>query len=184
VTPFDRSSAPMQIPNVEGASPRFGAGGEIFFLHLDGKSMFVYRVHPDGTGLRKALPSPVLLMDSVSPDGQLIVAWAALSGDGSPLIRAFRLDGGPSIPIGGCEVFVRWPRDGRSVLIGAYRVPLRAGEVLPQIPPGGIQSEDEIARLPGARMIEADGVVLGPSAGVYAFYKGTIVRNLYRIPIP
>ena len=184
VTPFDRSSAPMQIPNVEGASPRFGAGGEIFFLHLDGKSMFVYRVHPDGTGLRKALPSPVLLMDSVSPDGQLIVAWAALSGDGSPLIQAFRLDGGPSIPIGGCEVFVRWPRDGRSVLIGAYRVPLRPGEVLPQIPPGGIQSEDEIARLPGARMIEADGVVLGPSAGVYAFYKGTIVRNLYRIPIP
>ena len=183
VTPFDRSSAPMQIPNVEGASPRFGAGGEIFFLHLDGKSMFVYRVHPDGTGLRKALPSPVLLMDSVSPDGRLIVAWAALSGDGSPLIQAFRLDGGPSIPIGGCEVFVKWPRDGRSVLIGAYRVPLRPGEVLPQIPPGGIQSEDEIARLPGARLIDADGVVLGPSESVYVFYRGTIERNLYRIPI-
>jgi eukaryotic-like serine/threonine-protein kinase len=183
VVPFDRSSAPMQIPNVEGASPRFGAGGEIFFLHLEGKSVFVYRVHPDGVGLRKAITAPVLLMDDVSPDGRLIVAWAALGKDGSPLVQAFPLDGGPPIPIGGCEVQVSWPLDGRSVLMGAFRVPLRPGEVLPQIPAGGFRSEDEIARVPGAHRIDADGVALGPSADVYAFYKGTIVRNLYRIPI-
>jgi hypothetical protein len=27
-------------------------------------------------------------------------------------------------------------------------------------------------------------VVLGPSADVYAFYRGTVQRNLYRIPVP
>ena len=55
VMPFDRSSPPVQIPNVEGAFPKFGAGNDIFFSHLDGKSVFVYRVHPDGSELRKAL---------------------------------------------------------------------------------------------------------------------------------
>ena len=31
LAPFDRSSPPRQIPNVEGGSPRFGPGGEIYF---------------------------------------------------------------------------------------------------------------------------------------------------------
>jgi len=44
--------------------------------------------------------------------------------------------------------------------------------------------DEEIARVPGARRIEGSGVVLGPSADVYAFYRGTIQRNLYRIAIP
>jgi hypothetical protein len=56
-------------------------------------------------------------------------------------------------------------------------------EALPQIPAEGFHSEEEIARLPGAHRIEADGVVLGPSADLYAYYKGTIQRNIYRIPI-
>ena len=47
----------------------------------------------------------------------------------------------------------------------------RPGESLPQIPAGGFHSEDEIARLPGARRIDAKGLVPGPSADVYAFYR-------------
>ena len=182
VVPFDRSSPPVQLPNVEGASPKFGEGDDIFFRHLDGKSEFVYRVHPDGTGLRKALAAPVFLMNSVSPDGRWIAAWAPLGGNGPPSVQAFPLDGATPIQIGNF-IYVSWPLDGRSVLMGAYLVPLRPGEALPQIPAGGFRSEDEIARLSGARRIDADGVVLGPSAGVYAFYRGTIQRNLYRIPI-
>jgi len=182
VMPFDRSSPPVQLANVEGASPKFGEGNDILFRHLDGKSVFVYRVHPDGTGLRRALAAPVFLMNSVSPDGRWIVAWAPLGGNGPPSFQAFPLDGATPIQIGNF-IYVTWPLDGRSVLMGAYLVPLRPGEALPQIPAGGFRSEDEIARLPGARRIDADGVVLGPSAGVYAFYRRTIQRNLYRIPI-
>jgi hypothetical protein len=78
-----------------------------------------------------------------------------------------------------------WSLDGRSALLaGSYLVPLTPGEPLPQIPKGGFRSEEQIAQLPGAHRIEGDGVVLGPSADVYAFYRGTIQRNLYRIPIP
>ena len=184
VMPFDRSSAPVQIPNVEGMTPGFGPGGEIFFRHLEGKTEYVYRVHHDGSGLRKALASPVFLGNSVSPDGRWIVAWAPLTGDGSPSIQAFPLDGGTPLRIGGCAEGVSWSLDGRSVVIGPYFVPLRPGEAFPQIPAGGFHSQDEIAHLPGAHLVEGNVAALGPSAGVYAFYKSTIQRNLYRIAIP
>ena len=179
--PFDRSSPPVQIANLEGGSPRFGAGDEIFFRHLDGKLEFVYRVHPDGSGLRKALDAPVFLFNSVSPDGRWIVAWAPIGGNGRPSIQVFPLNGGTPIQIGQF-MFVSWPLDSRSVFISGFVIPLKSGEVLPTIPAGGFQSPDEVGRLPGAHPMEAE--VLGPSAGVYAFYKRTVQRNLYRIPIP
>jgi DNA-binding winged helix-turn-helix (wHTH) protein/Tol biopolymer transport system component len=180
VMPFDRSSPPVQIPNVEGASPLFGANNYILFRHLDGASMFVYRVHPDGTGLGKAIATPVFLTNSISPDGRWLAAWAPIGGNGRPSIQVFPLDGGPPIQIGHL-VFVSWPMDGRSVMISGYLFPLKPGEVLPAIPAGGFQSPEEVSRLPGAHPIEAD--VLGPSADVFAFYKSTVQRNLYRIPI-
>ena len=182
VMPFDRSSPPVQIPNVEGASPNFGAGNEIFFRHLDGKTAFVYRVHPDGSALGRALVPPVFVLNAISPDGRWVIAWASLGENGPPSFQAFPLDGGTPIQIGNF-IYVSWPLDGRSVLMGSYIVPLRTGEALPKIPPGGFHSQDEVGRLAGARQIDADVAVLGPSAGVYAFYKGTIQRNLYRIPI-
>jgi Tol biopolymer transport system component len=185
VAPFNRSSPPVQIPNVEGGSPRFGTGSEIFFRHLEGMSEFVYRVHADGTGLRKALEEPVFLLGPVSPDGRWIVAWAPLPGNGPPSAQAFPLDGGPAIRFGNfVYVNVNWSLDGRSAFINGSVIPLPPGEALPRIPAGGFHSDEEIARLPGARPIDAEGVVLGPSRDVYAFYRGTIQRNLYRIPIP
>jgi hypothetical protein len=63
------------------------------------------------------------------------------------------------------------------------RVPLAPGESLPPIPAGGFASAEEISQLPGARQINEGGLVPGPSAEVYAFYRGTIHRNLYRIPL-
>ena len=180
LAPFDRRSPPVQIPNVEGVQPRFGPSGDILFR----QGKVVYRVQPDGTRLRKAFTEPVYLLWGVSPDGKWIVGWAPLPDSGPPAMQAFPLDGGPAIPIGGSFTFLSWSLDGRSALIGGYRVPLAPGESLPPIPAGGFHSQEEIAQLPGARRIEAAGVVLGPSPDVYAFYRGTIQRNLYRIPIP
>jgi hypothetical protein len=70
LAPLDRSSPPVQIHNVEGMQPRFEPDGDVIFRHAEERSMFVYRVHPDGTGLRKALAEPVFLLDAVSPDGR------------------------------------------------------------------------------------------------------------------
>jgi hypothetical protein len=51
-------------------------------------------------------------------------------------------------------------------------------------PAGGFRSEDEIASLPGVRRIPEWPLAMSPSPDAYAFYRGTIQRSLYRIPIP
>ena len=122
-------------------------------------------------------------------DERWIVAWAPLPGNGSPSWQAFPLSGGPPIPIGTFTI-LSWSLDGRSSFVSdisgdqTYIIPLAPGEALPRIPHGGFHSEEEMARLPGARRIDTPVAVPGPSANVYAFHRGTIQRNLYRIPIP
>jgi serine/threonine protein kinase len=205
LAPLDRSSPPRQVPNVEGGSPRFGPGGEIYFRRTSGQHVMednaawsvgaVCRVHQDGTGLEKALEQSILTMGAVSPDGRWLVAWAALGGDGAPAWQAFPLGGGAPVTIGSATFF-NWAPDGSSLAVtsesGApipegrsYLIPLPRGQLLPRIPAGGgFHTEEEIARLPGARRIDAYGVMPGPSLDVYAFYRGTAQRNLYRIPVP
>jgi hypothetical protein len=63
-------------------------------------------------------------------------------------------------------------------------IPLEPGRLLPEIPIDGFQSEDEIAQLPGVRVIEAADVAPGSTSSVYAYSRETTQRNLYRIPIP
>jgi serine/threonine protein kinase len=196
----DRSAPPRQVPNVEGGAPRFGPDGEILFRHMEGKATmagstgFVYRVRPDGTGMRKALEQPILMLRSVSPDGRWIEAWAPLHGNGPATFQAFPLDGGHPVTIGGA-MHLNWSPDGRFLSISpgfgapipdgrSYLISLPRGQAIPRIPAGGFHSEEEIAHLPGARRIEDREVMPSPSPDVYAFYRGAAQRNLYRIPIP
>jgi hypothetical protein len=186
VAPLDRSSAPNQVLNGEGGHPRFGKSGEIFFRRLDGKSTFIYRVRPDGTGLRKALEQPVFGLGAVSRDGRWIVGWGPLPGNGPISSQAYPLNGSPSIALGPF-VELSWSLDGHSLIGtdagGIYVVPLTPGQALPRIPAGGFHPPQGIGSLPGARGIVADGVTPGSSPDVYAFYRSTIQQNLYRIPI-
>jgi len=93
------------------------------------------------------------------------------------------------------DPYVRWSPDGKhlvislptaALLIGgrSYVLPLLPGRVFPEIPPGGFQSEAEIAKVPGARQIDAYDVAFSDSPEVYAFVRDTTQRNLYRIPLP
>jgi class 3 adenylate cyclase/Tol biopolymer transport system component len=197
LVPLDRSEPPHQILNVVGGNPKFGPDGDIFFRRraeensqaegtMVGSNGFVYRVRTDGTGMQKAIEQTILLMWAVSPDGRWLSAWAPLPGHGPPAGQAFSLDGKPPVTIGSAGL--GW-MPGAVVVVpafgkGTYIVPLKPGQVLPPIPAGGFHSEDEIARLPGARRIPAWPVALSPSPEIYAFYRGTIQRNLYRIPVP
>jgi Tol biopolymer transport system component len=190
LAPFERQSAPRQVPNVEGRQALFGPSGEIFFRRTEGFSGFVYRVRPDGTGLRKALEQPVFAMSGVSPDGRWIEAWSPLPGNKPAAVQLFPLGGGSPVLLGGVT-WLQWSPGGDSLSIcggpvadgRTYIIPLRRGEALPRIPAGGFRSEEEVARLPGARGIDGLGVP-GPSPDVYAFSRSTTLRNLYRIPIP
>ena len=180
VAQLDHSLPPVQVPNVEGVQPMFGADGEIFFRRVES----VYRVRADGSELRKAVEAPAYLIWNVSPDGRWIVVWGPNHDTGTMAVQAFSLKGERAIQIGGSFTRLSWTLDGRTALLaGSYFVPLAPGESLPPIPAGGFASEEEISQLPGARQINEGGLVPGPSVEVYAFYRGTIHRNLYRIPL-
>ena len=69
-----------------------------------------------------------------------------------------------------------------SVRTTCFRFP--RGRMLPDIPPGGFRSEQEMAKYPGVRVIEAADIAPGLTDDVYAFSKETTQRNLFRIPIP
>ena len=187
LTSFERESPPRPIPNVEGRQPKF-VGGEIFFRGSDG---FVYRVRPDGTGMQKALEQPIGILLAVSPDGRWLIAFARSVDKGlGTAVYAFPLRGGPPVFILP-RVRWQWSPDGRFLSIAlphnepwTYIVPLALGEALPPIPADGLQSEEDVARMLGARKIEATRAVPGTMPGVYAFSRITTQRNLYRIPIP
>jgi Tol biopolymer transport system component len=195
LAPLDRSAPLRQIPNLEGGQPHFGPAGEILFRHNEAASTaagslgFIYRVLPDGTGSQKAFEQPVhrfTFSRPISPDGRSVLAWAPLPGDGPAAFQVFSLDGKPPIALGAGGL-VSWGAGGAffySRAPEAFYVPLTAGQILPPIPTGGFRSIEEIARLPGARRIEGRFVTLGPTPDVYAFYRGSTQRNLYRIPVP
>jgi serine/threonine protein kinase len=207
LVPVDHSSPAREIPGVEGRTPRFGPGGEILFRRMAGSRMegttgYVFGVRPDGTGVHKVLDRPVLMMGSLTPDGKYLEAWAPLSGNGPPAFQVFPLDGAPPVVFGGAVSFI-WSPGGDSVSISSafgspipegrsYLIPLASGQNLPPMPAGGFRSEAQVAGLPGARRIDvaavigfvAGAIIPGPSPDVYAFYRSSIQRNLYRVPIP
>ena len=183
----DRQSPPRPIPNLEGRQPRFGPGGEVYFRRQDGAAAFVYVVNADGTGVRRVVEQPVMLMGNVSPDGQWITGFSGVEAAGW---QAFPLHGGAPRVIGNTRKATAWGWSARGDAMvfhsdmngSTYLVPLAPGETFPPIPREGLHSEKDVAALPGARKIEA-GAVPGPSPDVYAFQRQTIQRNLYRIPI-
>src|SRR5690242_3747955 len=198
LTPLDRSSPPRRIPGVVGERPLFGPGREIIFRGLQSHPDFAYRIREDGTGLRKATDRPVVWLSAVSPDRQWLLAKVSGSS-----IEAFPLRGGSPVQFGapGTNVIVdaqvRWSPDGRRIFIPitrsyssyaggdlTYVVPLPQGKVLPLSPAGGFRSGKDIAKLPGARVINELEVAPGPAPETYAFVRSTVQRNLYRIPLP
>jgi hypothetical protein len=196
LAPLDRSASPRQVPNVEGGHPHFLPDGDIVFRRnegastADGRLGFIYRVRPDGSLLRKAVEQPVHYLNypsPVSPDGRWIFGWGPLGQDGPAAGQAYSLEGKAPIPVGALGR-IAWAAGGALLSIEtspqAFFFPLAPDQMLPPVPAGGFSSDEEIARLPGARRIEGRLVTVGPSADVYASYRGSTQRNLYRIPIP
>ncbi len=196
VVPLDRRTPPREVPNVEGQQPVFGPDGEIFFRVFQGLSAFVYRVRPDGTGLRKVIEQPIAGVIGVSPGGH----WLAvkLPGPEGSTIAAIPLGGGPLTPFltsFGGESRLKWSRDGKWIFVllptsamltsgRTVALPLPPGRELPQVPPGGFRSGNEIAKLPGARVVNTFDMAPGATIETYAFALQTVQRNLYRIPTP
>ena len=181
----DRALPPQPIANVEGHQPRFGPDGDIFFRRGEGAATYVYRVRTDGANPRKAIDQPMPLLGEVSPDGRFVLGWTALPGSDSSAVQFFPTEGGTPIASGG---WWNWSPGARSASVTSadgtwsYIVPLQPGEPFSRMSAQGLRSESDVSQLPGARKVSAP-IVPGPSSDVYAFYRTTTQRNLYRIPI-
>ena len=197
LAPTDRSSAPQQVPNVEGDMPYFGLPGELVFHANEGNSTSAYTVREDGSEKQKLGAGEVTQVVGVSPDGQFVIvssrANARKTGQGT---NALSISGGPSVPISNELASLAWEPNGRVLYLSVstsmntaravghtYLIPLAPGKLLPAIPPGGFHSESEIAALPGVRVIDVGDVAPGPTPGTYTYSRQTVQRNLYRIPL-
>jgi Tol biopolymer transport system component len=192
VAALDRQSPPRQIPGVQGRTPFFGQAGEIFFRNIWGKEVRAYGVHADGTGLRRLSEQPIEGLHGISADGRWVIAKVRAKDNKMGFV-ALPVQGGSPVPFLPAEV-AAWSADGSriflsrtsasllSVQIGrTYVLPLSDGKTFPALPK---EDPPDLAALRGVKVIDAYDVAPGPRPDLYAFARSTVLRNLYRIPLP
>jgi dipeptidyl aminopeptidase/acylaminoacyl peptidase len=195
IAQLDGQAPPRQLTTMDAAAAYFGAPGEVLFGSVGNEELHLYRVREDGGALQKLIAAPVVPI-GVSPDGRWVAvqdpsAWGALVVhplEGGPAIRLCDLCAPPwgtdTMPF-----YIGWSPDGRllywSFTTATYAIPLEPGRALRPIPPGGIQSPEGVAALPGARLVSnQERTFAGPDPSVYAFMRVSTQRNIYRVPVP
>jgi hypothetical protein len=63
----------------------------------------------------------------------------------------------------------------------SFVIPLAPGHALPDLPPGGFATVDELKAIPGVREIPERNVFPGRDPSTYAAMHTTTLRNLYRV---
>jgi Tol biopolymer transport system component len=194
---LDRRVPPHPIVSTSASRPVYGPGGELFFQATESGSNFIYRMKEDGTDRKRMVPNPVVQFQSVSPDGELVIAQVAVSGEDTPRgVVAYSTRGGPPIRVCYNVCYPSWSPDGRLFILSltggmdaglegrrTFAIPLPAGQVIPSLPPSGVRDEADVRALKGVRVM--DGIIhFAPRSSVYAFPRTTVHRNLYRIPVP
>jgi hypothetical protein len=167
--------------------------GEVVFHGVENGATRAFRIHEDGTEKQVLSTGEINEVRGTSPDGKFVIA----GGGNAPATKAVFTSGAAPTSIFNGICFLRWQADGRflylSVVTGmqsaaafgrTYVIPVSRAKLLPPIPPGGFHSENEIAKLPGVRVIEAADVWPGSTPGTYAYSRQTVQRNLYRVPVP
>jgi eukaryotic-like serine/threonine-protein kinase len=196
IASLDRSSPPRRlVSGMPESFPLFGPTG-LFFLAPEGGHEYLSRRPIAGGRPSKVIPSPVVRLETISPDGKWVVAEAPVSGeDVTRGVVAYRLEDGSAIRVCHSLCIVRWTADGNLLYLalpgsgqtqGWYKtfiLPLRHGESFPKLPATGIKSESDLAHWKGAQVVQ-DLARPGPDASVYAFDRRESHRNIYRIPIP
>jgi Tol biopolymer transport system component len=182
-------AAPRRLSETDDDHPLFAPNGDIIFRASEGGANFVYRMKPDGSGRTKVVPTPILALNSVSPDGRWILAYAPVSGDDVTVaVWAHPANSGPAVRV--CDTCkVSWSRDGRRWYLSddderTYVIALAEPNVLPELPAKGIRSAADLAKLSILQVIEQPRVAPARDGTTYAFVRATIQRNLYRIPLP
>ena len=192
---LDGREAPRRIPGAEGDQPRFVTNEEIVFRSLEWRPAGGHHAHwsrmgPDG---RPCNTTDNYVIGTVSPDGR----WISNGGAGDGL-RALSTAGAAPVQVLATSqsARLRWAPDGRYVYLSfqfgeasafavgrTYILPLAPGSMFPPMPAGGFRSEEDVAAVPGVKIVQLGDFAPGPSPDVYAFSRTSGTRNLYQIPL-
>jgi Tol biopolymer transport system component len=199
VADLDGRSAPWQVSSKDAWRADFVAGGYIIFIGEELGAKVVYRIKEDGSDLKKVVRTDSAgALFSASPDGKWVaipistesMAWPSMVypvDGGSPTLLCVPCDSGNGVERAGSPG-VSWSPDGKFLYLrfgeSVYAIPLAPGKMLPPIPASGFRSKEEVAALPGARLIPQPGAFPGANPSIYAFTKVSTHRNIYRVSLP
>jgi serine/threonine protein kinase len=190
--------APHQLPGVRSTHPVFGSDGNVYFVEggIAGHGQ-LSRIKPDGSDLVRLARAPARYLYDVSPDGK----WAAVWTTGQD-VKLYSTEGRPPISVctfcgtvgaekrGVTPPVLTWSRSGKYVYLHSawtsretYVIPLLPGEVLPPLPPEGLQSVGQVSQLRGAQAVPQERAFVSDDPAVYAFMRNTTHRNIYRVPV-
>jgi Tol biopolymer transport system component len=196
IATLDGSFAPRRLSDLDCVRALFAPAGDVFFVGGRAGNMFLQRIKPDGTGLRRVIPDKAVFLYDISPDGKWLAAWVGSA------IKVYPSEGGaPKLVCDGCAgagaedrgltpPLVSWSRDGKLLYLHSegtrltYAVPLRSGETLPLLPASGIALGEVERSIAGARAIPQERAFMSVDPLVYAYPRVATHRNIYRIPVP
>ena len=71
---LDGSAAPRRLSDQDCTRALF-PDGEVVFVGGRPGAMYLQRIKPDGSGLRKIIPDKTVFLYDISPDGRWVAAW-------------------------------------------------------------------------------------------------------------
>ena len=193
VAPLNRRSSPRQIPSTSiDDSVHCLPDGDLLFRAIEGETNFLERVHADGSGRRKVIPSHIFDLINVSPNGKWALVQARGGGDeNAASLTAVPVEGGDPVTV--CLNFCipGWDVRGESMYMTFFVSPDQNTYVLRLRQAGGLAELPTNAPLDGEMLKKTKAVVVIPhhvdsavSTALYAYTVTSTRRNLYRIPLP
>jgi hypothetical protein len=197
LAPLDGSSPPRHLASKEYSDRAlFDPHGGVLFVGGERGVSYLYHVDDDGSGLKQLLPKPISFLYAVSPDGKALSVWRdtevnIVAYDGSTETLVCRQCGTAGEENRGVTpALVSWSPNQKFLYVHSvgsrrtYALPLRTGQIAPNLPAEGLKRLTDAADLPGAKTFPETRAFGGLDPSTYAYPRVATHRNIYRIPVP